>query len=101
MNPQPETHVLLAARSDQKWPAQASERRPLPRGGAAPSLTPGLAHLTGRRTGSAAWTNALALVAVAIAIALLVVKNLDRNSSNRLQRGSAFLKISAQPTANP
>jgi hypothetical protein len=56
--------------------------------------------LTGHRT-SAAWANALALAAIAVAITLLVVKNLDRNSSNRLQSGSAIFKVSAQSPANP
>jgi hypothetical protein len=49
----------------------------------------------------AAWTNTLALAAVAIAIALLVVKNLDRNPSSRLLKGSVIFDLSGQPKANP
>jgi len=98
MNSRPETHVLLAARPAQKWPAQAAERRPLPLRGVAPGvINPSTSH----RPRSAAWANALALAAIAIAITLLVVKNLDRNSSDRLQSGSAIFKVTAQSPANP
>ena len=53
------------------------------------------------RAMNVAWTNALALAAIAVAIALLVAKNRDRNPPIHLLERSAIFKVSSRPTANP
>jgi hypothetical protein len=95
MNHQPETHAMLANRSPLAWLVQAPVRR------AFFLRKPGLASSLGHPRATTAWRNVLALAAVAVAITLLVVKNLDRNSPSPLSKGSAVFEVGAGPTANP
>jgi hypothetical protein len=50
---------------------------------------------------NAAWKNTAALAAIAVAIALLVAKNMDRSPSNRRLNVSALFGVSPHPGANP
>jgi hypothetical protein len=97
MHNQPETHATLATRSHQEWLAQDSARHPLL---LSPS-TPGFAFSAGHPRRKAAWRNTLGLVAVAVAIALLMAKNLDRNPSSHFRKASAIFEVSGPPKATP
>jgi hypothetical protein len=52
-----------------------------------------------RSRGNTLWTNALALTAVAVAIALLVAKNRDRNPSSHFPKVSAISLSDDRPKA--